>query len=186
MTAEIQVDHSGRKRFMRKYWPVVAIFAVVGVSALVGAVYVFLWFVANAQSSGLVPSSLSLWTTGHLVAFILNAILWELILIGIPLVVAGVIGWQWWKRLPDEEKRGLRFGRRSGRARGGGGVSLLFFIAFCIKIYLDGNWNVPIATWTLNYLVGSMVLILAWVAIIFGIPATIASIWWIRREMKKP
>ena len=66
-----------------------------------------------------------------------------------------------------------------------GGLSLLFFIAFCIKVYLDGNWNVPIATWTLDYVVGSMVLILEWVLIVFGIPIAIGIIWWIRRETKK-
>jgi hypothetical protein len=58
----------------------------------------------------------------------------------------------------------------------------LFFIAFCIKVYLDGNWNVPISTFALNYVVGSMFLILEWVLIIFGIPIAIALIWWIRHE----
>jgi hypothetical protein len=70
-------------------------------------------------------------------------------------------------------------------SQGGGGVSLLLFIAFCIKVYVDGNWNVAIATWTLNYVVYSMLWILIWILIIFGIPATIAAIWWIRREVKK-
>jgi len=82
------------------------------------------------------------------------------------------------------EKR-ISLGRRSRATRGSGGLSLLFFIAFCIKVYLDGNWNVPIATWTLDYVVGSMVLILEWVLIIFGIPAAIGIIWWIRHEAKK-
>ena len=62
---------------------------------------------------------------------------------------------------------------------------MLFFIAFCIKVYLDGNWNVAIATYTLDYVVGSMVLILEWVLIVFGIPIAIGVIWWIRHETKK-
>ena len=176
----------GWKRFMRKHWGIVPIFLAAGVVAFVGAIYVFLWFVGNAQSSGLVPAILSQWTMGNLLEFVLNAVFWELLIIGIPGVVAVVIGWQWWKRLPDGERAGPWFGRRS-RTRGrSGGLSLFFFIAFAIKVYLDGNWNVPIANFTLNYVVGSMVLILIWTAVIVGIPLAAVAVWWIRREMKKP
>lgn len=173
------------KVFVRKHYAAIAVFGIAVVLAIVGAIYVFLWFVANAQSSGLVPASLGLWTMKNLVDFILNAILWELLVIGIPVVVGGVVAWQWWRRIPEAEWRGFRFGKRPGKGRGGGSGGLLFFIAFCIKIYLDGNWNVAISTFNLNYVVNSMVLILAWFAVIFGIPATLVGVWWIRREMKK-
>ena len=173
------------RRFMRKHWKAVGIFVVAAALALAGAVYVFLWFVKNAQSIVLVPGTLGQWTMANLVTFILNAIFWELLLVGIPVVVGVAVGWLWWRRLPGEERRGYRSFRRRSRATGGGGLSLLFFIAFCIKVYLDGNWNVAIATYTLDYVVGSMVLILEWVLIIFGIPIAIGIIWWIRHEAKK-
>lgn len=171
---------------MRKHWGVVAVFVVACALAFAGAVYVFWWFVGNAQSTGMVPSRLGLWTMGNLVTFILNSIFWELLLIGIPVVIGAVIAWQWWKRLPEEERRGYRLGRGSRGTGGSGGVSLLFFIAFCIKVYLDGNWNAPVATFTLNYVVGSMITILEWTAVIFGIPIAIGLIWWVHHEMKKP
>lgn len=177
---------SDGRGFLRRHWGAVAILAVAGVLAFVGAVYVFLWFVNNAQSSGMVSATLGLWTMSNLVTFALNAVFWELLLVGVPIAIAGAGGWLWWKRLPDEERRGYHFGSGSRSTGGGGGASLLFFIAFCIKVYIDGKWNVAVATFTLNYVVGSMVTILEWGLIVFGIPAAIALTWWISREMKKP
>src|SRR5207245_8377628 len=137
------------KRFMRKHWRTVATFVVAGILAVASAVYVFLWFVGNAQSTGLVPRTLGLWTMGNLVSFILNAIFWELLLIGIPVVVAVVGGWLLWKRLPREEMRGYRlFRKRSRTTRGGGGGSLFFFIACCIEGYLAGKWERTISSGT--------------------------------------
>jgi hypothetical protein len=80
---------------------------------------------------------------------------------------------------------GYHFGRRSRSASGSGGVSLLFFFAFCIKVFIDGNWNAAISTFTLNYVVDSMITILGWFLIIFGIPIVIGLTWWIRREIRK-
>jgi hypothetical protein len=96
-----------------------------------------------------------------------------------------VAGWQWWRKLPAEEKKYRFFGRRSRTRGGGGGFSVLLFIAFAIKVFIDGNWNVAISTWTLDYVVGSMILILIWMVVIFGIPIAIGVVWWIRHEMKK-
>ena len=171
---------------MRRHWRAVAAFVVAGALAFAGAVFVFLWFASNAQSSGLVPATLGLWTMGNLVNFALYSIFWELLLIGIPVAVGAVIGWLWWKRIPYEERAGYHFGGRSRSAGGSGGVSFLFFVAFCIKVFIDGKWNAPIATFTLNYVVGSAVTIIEWGLVIFGIPGIIALAWWLNREMKKP
>jgi hypothetical protein len=47
---------------------------------------------------------------------------------------------------------------------------------------VDGYWNTAIASFTLDYVVGSMVTILIWIAAIVAIPAIIALIWWITRK----
>jgi hypothetical protein len=179
----MSAEDSDWRSFVRKHWGAVAMFTLAAVLAFIGAVYVFLWFVGNVQSSGIVPRTLGLWTMGNLVTFILYATFWELLLIGVPVAIAAVVSWQWWRRLPEEERMGYHFGGRSRSAGGGGGVSLLFFIAFCIKVFVDGKWNTPIATFTLDYVVGSIVTILVWGLIIFGIPIAIGLIWWISRRV---
>ena len=173
------------RSFMRRHWGAVATFVIGGVLAFAGAVYVFLWFVGGAQSSGMVPRTLGLWTMANLVTFILHAVFWELLLIGVPVAVAAVAAWQWWRRLPYEDRGRYRFGG-SRSTGGGGGLSFLFFIAFCIKVFIDGKWNVAISSFTLDYVVNSMVTILVWTTIIFGIPVVIGLAWWIRRETKNP
>ena len=174
------------KDFFRKHWNMVALFVVAAILAAIGAIFICLWFVGDAQSTGLVPTTLRLWTMGYLVTFLLHLIFWEVLLIGIPAILAAVAGWLWWRKLPAEERKEYHFfGTRSRAESGGGGISILFWIVFAIKVFTDGNWNVAFATWTFDYLVYSMLTALIWMLIIFGIPIALGIIWWIHHEMKK-
>jgi hypothetical protein len=174
---------AGWARLVRKYRAIFTIFVVVAILAVIGAVYVFLWFTDNAQSTGLVPSSLGLWSINHIVLFILHAAFWELVVIGVPVAIVAIAGWIWWKHLTDKDQYNLS-GKKSKGSRAGGAISPLIFIAFAIKVYVDGNWNSAIASWTLDYVVGSMVIILMWAAAIFAIPAILGLIWWVNHERK--
>ncbi len=176
------------KRFIRKHWVAFAAFVVGAVLAVAGAVYVFWWFTGNAQTVGLVPSALSAWSMGSLVTFFLHGIFWELILIGIPVAIGAVIGWQWWKHLPAEEKKAHMFGKHSKSRNAGGAFPTLLFIAFAIKVFVEGYWNVAFSNtsvWNLDYVVGSMITILIWIAAIATIPAIVGVVWWITHENKK-
>ena len=192
MTAETgsENDEEIWKKFLRKHWKMVILFAIGAIVALIGAIYVFLWFVENAQVTGLVPETLGLWTMNHLVTFLLHVIFWEVLYIGIPVIVSiAIIYFLWWKRLPDEEreeyKRKNLFGNDSHSTSGGQGLSLVIFIAFIIKVFRDGKWNVPLADWTFDYLVYSYLRALIWIVIIIGIPLAIGGIGWIIYTMKK-
>lgn len=180
----MSVEESDWRSFVRRHWGATAMFALAAALVFVWGVYVFLWFVGDAQSSGMVPGTLGLWTMANLVTFVLYAVFWELLLVGVLVAIVAVVGWQWWRRLDDEEWKGQFGGRK--RSASSGGVSLLFFIGFCLKVFIDGKWNTPIATFTLNYVVGAMITILEWGVIIFGIPIAIGLIWWISLGMKKP
>jgi len=178
------------KKFLRKHWKMLAFFITATLVTVLGAILVFLWFVGDAQATGLIPGILQLWTMGYLVTFLLHLLFWEILLIGIPiLVIVAAIYFLWWKKLPDDERKEYRrkhlFGKRSRRTDGSGAITFLMNIGFIIKVYLDGNWNVPFATWTFDYLVYSYLWIIIWMVIIFGIPLAIGAVWWIHREMKK-
>jgi hypothetical protein len=181
----MSTEASGWKEFARRHWGAIVVFVLAAAAAFAWGVYVFLWFVGNAQSSGMVPATLGLWTMANLVTFVVYLVLWELLLVGVPAAIAALVGWIWWRRLPFEERAGYHAGGRSRSARNGGGVSLLFFIAFCVKVYLDGKWNAPIASYTLNYVVGSMIVILEWGLVVIGIPVAVALVWWVHHEMRK-
>lgn len=178
------------KKFLRKHWKMLIVFIVGAILAFIGAIYVFLWFVGEAQLTGLVPLTLGLWSIGNFITFLLHLIFWEIVFIGIPVIIAAAATYfLWWKKIPDNERREYRtahlFGKRSRRTDGEGAISFLIFIVFCIKIYLDGNWDVGIGSWKFEYLVYSCLWALFWVAIIIGIPMLIGATWWIRHEMKK-
>jgi hypothetical protein len=183
---EITKDSDGWKEFLQKRWGMLAYWVVVGVIAVVGAVLVFLWFVDEAQLTSLVPAGLGQWSMENLVMFILHLLFWELVIVGIPVAVAAIVAWWWWTKIPEDERKRYTFFNKGSKAQNGGsGVSLLFFIAFCIKVYVDGNWGVPIATWTLDYVIDSMITIMVWCVIVFGIPAAIIGILWLIHEKGK-
>jgi hypothetical protein len=192
MMAEIESENDEKiwKKFLRKHWKMTSFFVIAASIAFIGVILVFLWFVGEAQLTNLIPTTLDLWTMGHFITFLLYLIFWEILLIGIPvLIVIGAIFYLWWKKLPDEEKNEYKdkhlFGKRSRRTEGGEGISFLIFIAFVIKIYLDGNWDTPFATWTFDYLIYSCITAFIWIIIIFGIPILIGVTLWLRYEIKK-
>jgi len=178
-------NSNGWKIFLRRHRSVFVLFVLGAILAAVGSIVVFLWFVGHAQSTGLVPSVLGLWALGDVVSFLLNLIFWEALLVGIPVLIAAIAGWLWWRRLPREERMEYRFfGPRSRSSDGGSAFSLLVFIVFCIKVFIDGNWNVAIATWTFDYLVYSVVTALVWILAIFSIPIALGVIWWVSQRRR--
>src|SRR5665647_119764 len=122
---ESENGSKGWKIFLENHWKIFLLFVVGAIIASVGVILVFLWSVGNAQSNGMVPTALGLWTMGNPVTFLLNLIFWEVLLIGVPAILAVVAVWLWWKKLPYEEKKKYRlFGTRSRAMSGGNALSL--------------------------------------------------------------
>jgi len=178
------------KIFIRKHWNILAMFIAIVIVAVIGAIFVFLWFVGDAQATNLIPQTLDLWTMRYLVTFIFHVLFWEIILIGIPVIVfVAAFYFLWWKKLPSEERHEYRqghlFGKKSRSRDGGGAITFLINIGFIIKVYIDGNFEVPFSSWTFDYLIYSYLWVILWFVIILGIPLTIGVIWWLHHEFKK-
>lgn len=187
MTDECSKEVSeGWGLFWRRHHNAVLIFGAGAAILAVWSVLVFLWYVGQAQSNGTVPTTLGLWNMSALVSFLLNLLFWEIALVGIPLIIAVVLAWRWWRGLPYEERTEYRFMRKRSKARNGGsGFSLVVFIVFCIKVNMDGNWNKPFGTWSFDYLVSSYLTAIVWILAVVAIPAIIVLIWWIRSGSKR-
>src|SRR6266516_2378428 len=116
----MSMEHSNWRSFMRKHWRMATVFARGAALVFAGSVYVFLWFVGNAESSGPVPMTLGLCTMSHKTTIGVYDVLWELLLVGIPIAIAAVAGWEWWNR-PHEPERKFHIGGRKRSTGGGGG-----------------------------------------------------------------
>ena len=179
-------DSMAWKRFLKRHWGAALVAGAAAVLALIGSVLVFLWYAGEAQASGLVPAGLGAWSLGTLVDFLLRLAFWEIIFIVVPAAVAAIIAWAWWKRLPAEERREYERGgkKKDRRSDAGNGFSFLLFLVFLLKVYLDGNWDLPLASWTFDYLIDSFVWVFVSVLIVFGIPALIGGLWWLHRQTR--
>lgn len=172
------------KKFARRHWKMTLLMAG-GIAAIaVAALLVFLWVVADAQSTRLVPEDIGLWTVGHVVTFTLNLILWELILVAswvIPSVVA--VYFLWYRRLPEEERK--EYEGKPGRRRStseNSGMSFFIGLVWLAIVWIDGNWNKPFQDWTFNEWVYSWIAAGLVVLLIAGIPVLIYVVWSIRRN----
>lgn len=178
-------------KFLKRQWKMTLVIAGLIAAAAVAALFVFLWVVADAQATGLVPASIGLWSVGYVITFILHVILWEFVFVGtwgIP--VAALIYLLWWKKIPDEERKeyvGEPKKKRRGMAagRGGGFISFIVTITWLIMIWINGRWNLAFQAWTFNDFVYSWLHAAAWDLLILGIPAAILIIGYVVYEVRK-
>ena len=171
------------KAFMRRHWKLVLAAAGGIAAAGAAALAVFLWVVANTQANGLVPSSLGDWSAGSALTFVLQLILWEILLVASWAVpVAAAAFFLWYKKLPEEERRGMEGAPRRGRAAGGGGgVSFFVFLVWLFIVWSDGRWNLALRNWTFNELVNSWIAACLVVLLIVGVPGLLYLAWVLRK-----
>ncbi len=180
------------KQFLKKH-RTIALVAIAGIiGAFISAVYVFLWRATGTEAVTRYPPTLDLWTVGFVITLVIDLILWEILLIGIP-VIAGIIilYMLWWKKLPADEQQAINISPRGknpqkkGKRRSGSGAfNFLVTITWLIIIFVNGMWDTAFKLWSFTYLINSLISAFLWDLLILGIPAAIALTWWLRREFK--
>ena len=131
------------------------------------------------------PVVLGEWTVGYFFKFILNVILWELVFVaswGIPVVL--IIYFQWYKKLPDEERKEYEGKHRRKSAGEGGGMSFFVGVRWLIIVWIDGRWNLAFQEWTFDDWVYSWLEACLWVLLVVGILGTIYIIWCLKMPEK--
>ena len=159
-----------------EHWKAFTVFIIGCAVALAGAILVLFWFIETSPIGAMGTATIGEWTLAWIWEFFIFLILWELLIVGIPVAVAFGVGWYlFWNRLSSEEKAEFK-GRDKKKHRGssaGGGFGFAMFIAFSIYMYIKGDFFTPFGDKPYLYWVYSWFLALAWLLVIFGIPAAI-------------
>ncbi|MFW9787767.1 MAG: hypothetical protein ACFFE2_14265 [Candidatus Thorarchaeota archaeon] len=167
------------RNFLRKYWKMTTVMVALIIAAAVEALLVFLWWIADAQP-GLIPESLGDWSVGTIVITILHLLFWEIVLVGLWVLVAVIVLYtRWYNNLPEEDK----FPKRErGRREQGDAFGFLVGITWLIFIWVTGDWNRTFVDWTVNDWVFSWLWAIFWDLLIFGIPILLYFVYWVRKD----
>ncbi len=170
------------KEAIKKHTNAFIVMIVAAVCLIIGAVLTLFWIIEVNPFVDPQTGLIGNWTLNYIVGFFIQLILAELLFVGAPAALFfGLGGYLWWSKLPAEDKEWFRARDKKEKHRkqnwgGGGGFGFFMFIAYCIYIAVDGNYNTPIGTKPWGYWVYSWFLTLMWILIVLGIPALIILI----------
>ncbi len=195
-----EVSDEGFWKFvLKKHWLKLIPFILIAFGAFISGVYVFLW---HNEIGGYWNYTFNDWSFAAIWVYLFWFALRELLLVALPtLAVFGIIFAIIWFTMSEDlraelKKRGNReekkeekdWWKKKGKpvTQGGGfgGFSVLVMIAFLIIVFVDGNWEVSFDNLPLIYFVRTFITAMIWIAIIFGIPATIGIIFWLWKKLK--
>jgi len=172
-------DEAFWKNKIREHKNTFIVLIIAAVCLFIGILLVLFWVIEENPFVDPRSGTFNDWTLNYVVGFIIIIILWELLFIGVPAgLFFGVGGYLWWHKLPEEEKRQFKDRQKKETHRkkdygGGGGFGFIMFIAYCIYIAVDGNYNATFGSEPFTYWIYSWFLTLMWIVIVLGIPAAI-------------
>jgi hypothetical protein len=175
------------KKFIMTHMKVILVMISVVIGAVAIGIFTFLRVVADAQAALLVPAVLGEWTIGHVIGFMLNVILWELVFVSWVIPVGLIFYFGWYKNLPEEERAEHKMESRRGKTvEEGGGFSFFVGVIWLIIMWIDGRWDLAFQSWTFNDWVYSWLAAGLWVLGIIGVAGgTAFLIWWMRNRTQQ-
>jgi hypothetical protein len=193
MAEENAEDMAFVKSMIKKYWYILVLFVVGVVGAIIGALFTLNFVVINTSK----PGGGGIWTLGDfslgsLILLCLWVFLWELLIVGLPVIAYfGIIVGLWWYRLPDEEKTKMKAQEAKEKTRGqkvneGGGVfGFIIFITFLILVWIDGNLFTEFGTINYTYWIIMWLSAIFWLFIVIGVPVLIGGIIYLAKKWKE-
>ncbi|MFX1364092.1 MAG: hypothetical protein ACFFCE_15075 [Promethearchaeota archaeon] len=170
------------KETIKKHTNAFIVMIVAAVFLIIGAILTLFWIIEVNPFVDPQTGFIGNWTLNYIVGFFIQLILAELLFVGAPAALFfGLGGYIWWSKLPTEDQEWFKARNKKEKHRkqnwgGGGGFGFFMFIAYCIYIAADGNYNTPIGNKPWGYWVYSWFLTLMWILILLGIPALIILI----------
>ena len=178
---EVQIE--SWKKIVKEYWKYLIFIALGIVGAIIGAIFVGRWFVIEAQAVGLVPQLINQWTVGCVITFLLHLLLWEFVIIGIPVIVSAIVLIKIaMRRVPEGETPKREPKPRDKRFRWGlirGGFIFLTPLVWLFTVFNDNMWNIEFQFWNFDYLAFSAIHAIIITLVVVGIPTAIYAIVWI-------
>jgi hypothetical protein len=186
-------DESFWKGMAKKYWVAVLILGLACVGACIGFFNILLIYVENSDIGGYGAWTLADFSIGTGILWMLLLILWELLLIFLPFIgfCGLIVGLYWFVILPEEDKEAIKARdnkdkKKKHRHQGeGGGISFLFFIAFLIVVFVQGNWLTTFGSILYIYWIQAWLTGFIWVCIIAGIPAIVIGLLYLGYRRSK-
>ncbi|MHA1491172.1 MAG: hypothetical protein ACTSRI_16180 [Promethearchaeota archaeon] len=175
---EKSVDIDWKDKVSDHWKALILLIAAIVVLSIV-AVIVLIWHIQTSPIGAYGTATFDQWSLDWIVGFAIVLILWELLFIGLPGGLFFGLGvYLWWKRLPADEKTWFKEQEKKSHKKrnAGGGCGLLFFIAYCIYIAIDGNYSAAFGSQPYSYWVYSYLLMIGWLLIIVGIPGIILCV----------
>lgn len=158
------------------------------IAAAAGLIAVFMWYSQSSLIGLQGTATIGQWSLAWVVEFVFFLILWEILIVGLPFLAIGGIGFLvWWTHLPEEEKQELKSydkGHKKDTTKKASGGTLAINIAYLIYIAIQGNYGTPFGDLPWSYWAYSYILTILWLALIAGVPIAIGGILYVKYAKK--
>lgn len=176
---DINEDEKFWLQKIKQHFPVFMLAVISIVIAIIGAIIVFVWHMETSPIGNQGEATIGQWTLAWVWTFFIVLILWELLFVGTPAAIAACLFYYfWWNNLPAEEKAEIKNReKKDKRVRNGtGAFNILLFIAYSIYMLINGYFSTPFGDMPYTFWIYACFYTMAWLLIIFGIPAAIILI----------